>query len=76
MQNITNKQQVTDPFYAYIVSSLSSEIKKASNGTFTNDKCKLLAEDFVSRMNTSDSYQMHKSIQAYARMIVDTSTKT
>jgi len=56
----------------YLVKELEKELKKASDGKMKRAERKDLAIRTIGRMNFDDSFQMHKSLKGYAKMLVIT----
>lgn len=62
-RNMTNKE--------YLSKQLTKELKRSSKGTIPKAERKELAEKTVSRLDLTNTFQMHKSMSAYADMLVE-----
>ena len=55
----------------YLTRQLMRELKRSSKGHMSKIERKSLAERTISRLDFNNSYQMHKSMSAYADMLVE-----
>lgn len=62
-RNMTKKE--------YLTKQLEKELRRSSKGTMPKEVRTSLAKRTIERMDFNNPYQMHKSIQGYADILVN-----
>lgn len=62
-KNMTKKE--------YLIKKLEKELRRSSKGKMPRNVRSSLAKRTIERLDFSNTYQMHKSIQGYADLLVN-----